>query len=400
MNPELDKVFKEPKTTTGRGGSIVIAWKSTDTKDITRHYFDHPIWQTKSGDPLPDMPLDVQLELINTCNLSCPACPVHRQRRPRSMLTWDVLQSIVDQSAEEGVCYLTICGVGEAALHPDLFRLLRYIRSKRVAITNMRRVPILPSVLISNGIWTADQITECIENPPDLLSLSLAGLTRQEIEDRRRPINLDRFFENVKRVYDNRKVVRDIDGGVSPVIHISTHIYPHEIDSRDNDIQRFKEKWFAVCDAVVIKPTMLGKHHQAFDQYSNRPLSDRKSTIGLKYSNISTQHYERQAPCMETSRRLSVDSDGNVWCGHHNSEDFGSHLGNVYEEGLREIWQGTKMNDFRKASRAGRFHRAGCKLCGGEIREAVRSCPAAPEKEIHVGGWEGCGLRLKRSGLL
>ena len=184
MSSSIDKIRSEPKITTGRGGSMVIFWKDKETKDITRHYFEHPIWEMKWGDPVPDMPLDVQLELINTCNLSCTACPSRHQKRPQSMLAWDVLKSVVNQSAEEGVCYFTICGTGEAALHPDLFRFLGLIRSKRVPITNMRRVPMLPSVLISNCIWTLQQVSECVENPPDLLSLSLAGLTEAEIKDR------------------------------------------------------------------------------------------------------------------------------------------------------------------------------------------------------------------------
>jgi MoaA/NifB/PqqE/SkfB family radical SAM enzyme len=208
MSSRSGDASEESKVTTGRAGAILIAWKAKGTKDVTRHYFEHPVWQMKSGDPVPDMPLDVQLELTNACNLSCTACGSNRQRRRKSILTWDILQSIVDQSAKEGVCYFTICGIGEAVLHPDLFRLLGNIRSKKVAIRNMRRVPMLPSVLISNCIWTDDQIDECIEKPPDLLSLSLAGLTRQEIEDRRRPINLDRFYSNVKRLYDNRKVIQ------------------------------------------------------------------------------------------------------------------------------------------------------------------------------------------------
>jgi len=393
MDSLIDKVCQESKTTTGRAGAIVISWKDKGTKDITRHYFEHPVWQMKWGDPVPDMPLDVQLELINACSLSCTACPVHQQNRPTSLLTWDVLQSIVNQSAEGGVCYFTICGVGEASLHPDLFRLLRLIRSKNVAITGMRRVPMLPSVLISNGVWTDAQVAECIENPPDLLSLSLAGLTQQEIEDRRRPINLEQFYETVKRLHGSRRLVRDIDGGISPIIHISTHIYPHEIDSRADDIQRFKEKWFEVCDAVVIKPTMLGPHHQDFCQYLDGPLPDRKTPSPLKYNNISKKHFERTAPCMETSRRLSVDSDGNVWCGHNLSEYMGSCLGNVYKQGLREIWHGETMNGFRRGVRAGVFNHATCKLCGGEIRETVRVLPVCLEDDISFGGWGSHGLR-------
>ena len=148
-----------------------------------------------------------------------------------------------------------------------------------------------------------------------------------------------------------------------------------------------------VCDAVVIKPT-IPDHHQEFDHYFDGSFSGRNSPIRLKYGNISARRYERMAPCMEASRRLCVNSDGNVWCGHHNSEDFGSHLGNIYKQGLREIWHGAEMNEFAEHTRSGRFHRTCCKLCGNEIRETVRDRPAALEKEIRFGGWGNCGLRF------
>jgi MoaA/NifB/PqqE/SkfB family radical SAM enzyme len=356
--------------------------KGDEIRDITRTYFDHPAWRMQWGDPVPDMPLDVQLEFINRCNLACTACPINHQVRKKSSLTWDLLKRIADEAADEGVCYFTVCGIGEASLHPDLFRFLRYVRDKNVQPRGMRKLSFMPTVLISNAMWSSKQVQECLENPPDLLSLSLAGLTDEEIIDRRRPINLEKFFSTVKNIYENRKVVRGADGGVSPIIHISTHIYPFEMEERVQEIEEFKKKWLGVSDVIVLKPTMVDQHHRDFDRFTSAEVPDT-----LRYTNISAQHFQRTAPCMEVSRRLSLDSDGNVWCGHHNSEDFGTHLGNAYHQTLREIWHGEKMNDFRKQVRAGIFNRPGCKSCGGEIRDWHRDPPRTMEKELMFGGW-------------
>lgn len=86
---------------------------------------------------------------------------------------------------------------------------------------------------------------------------------------------------------------------------------------------------------------------------------------------------------MEVSRRLSIDSDGYVWCGHHNSEEFSPNFGNVYDESLMHIWRGNKMNEFRKQVRAGIFNRPLCKACGGEIREWHRETTNVREEQIH-----------------
>src|SRR5205085_1154407 len=123
---------RREKTTTGRAGSMQMLHKNEVIKDVTRVYFDHPVWQMKWGEPVPDMPLDVQLEFINRCNLACEACPILHHTRPRSLLTWDALKRIADEANEGGVCYFTVCGIGEASLHPDLFRFLRYVRDMDV----------------------------------------------------------------------------------------------------------------------------------------------------------------------------------------------------------------------------------------------------------------------------
>lgn len=361
----------------GRGGSMSIF--SKDTPDIMSVYFNHNVWKMKWGDVVPDMPLDVQLEMINRCNLLCDSCPIHKNSRDRSLLSWDVLRRMVDESVDEGVCYFTICGIGEAGLHPDLFRFFRYVRGKDVKPKGMRTLSMMPTVLISNVVWSEQQVQECVENPPDLLSASVAGLLDEEIIERRKPLNLEQFYENLKYIYDNRKVRREEDGGLSPVIHLSTHIYPQEMESRKDDIEAFKEKWFRVCDSVVIKPTMLDEHHLELAEFSENDK--------IAYTNISATHFERTAPCMETSRRLSVNSDGDVWCGHHNSEDFGELLGNVYSQSLRDIWHSDVMNEFRKETRAGLFTRKGCKMCGGEIRDVHREPPKEREEEIIFGAW-------------
>ena len=252
----------------------------------------------------------------------------------------------------------------------------------------MRVLKMMPSVLISNMMWSEQTVARCIQDPPDLISVSLAGLTDAEIEDRRQPINVQRVWNNIERVYRERSLVRDVDGALTPTIHVSTHIYPHEFEERRSDIDAFMERWSAVSDSIVLKPTMLGESVQNLDAFVGDDASKvavaitPKPSTNLQYTDISSTHYKRTAPCMETSRRLSVNSDGSVWCGHHNSEDFGDYLGNVTHQSLREIWHGDAMNLFRREVRAGTFNRSGCQSCGGEIRDVHRSAETDIEGEI------------------
>jgi radical SAM protein with 4Fe4S-binding SPASM domain len=266
--------------------------------------------------------------------------------------------------------------MGEATLHPRLFPFLGYVRGKKVAPTKVRQFDFMPSILISNGMWSSAQVQQCIENPPDVLSLSLAGLTDDEFIERRGGISLKQFRKNVERLYNERKVRRAADGGYSPTIHVATHIYPHEMETRAEDIERFKSRWFEVADVVVIKVTVVKQGNNT--TFTRNPVH----SAHLRYNDIGDDHYERSAPCFETSRRLSVNSDGNIWCGHHLSENFGTLLGNIKEQSLRDIWFGDAMNEFRRQVRAGVFNRPGCRSCGGELRDFHRNPTKVVESEI------------------
>jgi len=236
-------------------------------------------------------------------------------------------------------------------------------------------------VLITNGEWTESQVDECIKNPPDLLSVSLAGINDEEIISRRTGINLDRLWKNISKIYNHRRVVREMDQGISPTIHISTHIYPYEMETRINDIKIFKQKWFEISDAIVIKPTEIIPRLNNTELFINE--FQPKYTKNLQYTKIEGTSFVRTAPCFETSRRLSVNSDGDVWCGHFFSEQFGGYLGNVKNQTIREIWHGEKMNEFRKQVRAGIFKRPSCQKCGGEIREFHRNGSQNIEQKIN-----------------
>jgi len=345
---------------------MVIAYKDEQVKDIMNTYFHHPIWDMKTIDSVPDVPLDIQLEFINRCNLKCDYCNYPYNTRKKSLLDWKTLKSVVDQSADIGVCYFTICGIGEASLHPDLFRFLRYVRDTQVEEKGMRVLPFMPTILITNGMWKSSQVQEMIDNPPDVLSLSLGGLTDEEIVKHRVGINLNHFWESVERVYKERHVVRPIDGGLSPTIHISTNIYPSEFSTRMKDVEIFRRKWFDISDIIVTKAIMLTPQ---FKDYSKFVDDDKK----MGYVNITKTGYERTLPCFETSRRLSVNSDGNAWCGHNLSETFGQFLGNIKEQSLYDIWNGKAMTEFRNKVRTGVFERPQCKECGEELRTSKKN---------------------------
>lgn len=98
--------------------------------------------------------------------------------------------------------------------------------------------------------------------------------------------------------------------------------FRHEAVTREDDIKRFIDVWHELTDIVVIKPTMLLQHRPDIQNFATEQTGyDGDET--LRYIDLTEDRFERTAPCFETSRRLPINSDGDVWCGHHLSEDFG-----------------------------------------------------------------------------
>ena len=117
------------------------------------------------------MPLHMQFELTNYCNLHCPVCPTGSKslsRAPRAMDV-DLFERVMD---EVGPYLLTasLWAWGEPLLHPRLKEILRAARKHDVV-----------TLLSTNGqCLDSDRVLEAlIEEAPDYLILALDGLTDQ-----------------------------------------------------------------------------------------------------------------------------------------------------------------------------------------------------------------------------
>lgn len=85
------------------------------------------------------IPLGATLELTLGCNLACVHCynfdrsAAAPRERTGKELSFEEIQSAIDQLAEAGCLYLSFTG-GEALVHPRLEELIRYARSKRFVV--------------------------------------------------------------------------------------------------------------------------------------------------------------------------------------------------------------------------------------------------------------------------
>ncbi|MDF1551812.1 MAG: radical SAM protein [Deferrisomatales bacterium] len=161
------------------------------------------------------MPLHMQFELTNFCNLRCPVCPTGIGAVGRKPQAMDVglFSRVID---EVGPYLLTasLWAWGEPLLHPRLREILRAVR----------RYPIA-TLLSTNGQNLDDDpiIDTLTEEPPTYLIVALDGLTDETNSRFRVGARLAPALEGVRRMAEIKKK----RGTQLPVLHMRTIVMKH-----------------------------------------------------------------------------------------------------------------------------------------------------------------------------
>lgn len=177
-----------------------------------------------------NMPLHMQFELTNFCNLKCPVCPTGLgmlNRKPQVMDV-DLLQRVIE---EVGPYLLTasLWGWGEPLLHPHLPEILKAIA----------RYPIATFLSTNGQNLDDDRMIESLINyPPTYLIVALDGLTDETNSQYRVGAKLAPVLAGVQRLADIKKQ----RGLESPILHMRSIVMKHNQHELSH-LQGFAEQY-------------------------------------------------------------------------------------------------------------------------------------------------------------
>jgi MoaA/NifB/PqqE/SkfB family radical SAM enzyme len=143
------------------------------------------------------MPLHMQFELTNYCNLRCPVCPAGTRsvRRPPQAMDVELFERVME---EAGPYLLTasLWAWGEPTLHPCLRQILRAARRHDVI-----------TLLSTNGQRLNDQrvLEALIEEPPSYLIVAFDGLTDETNSVYRVGAGIAPILDGVKRLAEMKR---------------------------------------------------------------------------------------------------------------------------------------------------------------------------------------------------
>ncbi|MBI3948763.1 MAG: radical SAM protein [Armatimonadetes bacterium] len=210
-------------------------------------------------------PRGIAFRVTLACNLHCRMCYYAASgvtaSDPRQSLPLDAWQSVVDEVAPFRP-YITLTG-GEPLLYPSLPALVHHIKKRGLLCT-----------LITNGTLLARHAAALMENPPDIVAISLDG--PRDIHDgvRGRPGTFERAAEGIRALQSLKEQQRRKAPLITVNCSITRYSYPH-IDEMAGvahelaaDSLHYQFEW-------SLTPRMAAAHNRQFGQHHPFSLEER-----------------------------------------------------------------------------------------------------------------------------
>ncbi len=309
------------------------------------------------------MPAHISIEPTNVCNAKCPVCETGNgsMARKRGMLDYDQFTAFIDDVAPT-TSVLMYYFMGEPFLNKRSYEMIRYARQKDIFVETC-----------TNGDFVDAE--GVIFSDINQVSFQIGGLTNESHQVYRINSDIDRVVPNIEALIEERRKHPESNVSVEVGFIVMKH-NEHEVP----EFLRWAEE-LGVDKANVIDPCV-----RTVEEGEEMLPDDRRYWFydeeAFERGVLKPKHVPDNE-CTWIWNSVMINWDGTVvpCC----RDPHGKHiLGNVFEEPLREIWNGPKMRGFRKQIATNQGGVDICQLCSGYgVPNLDRSPPLSFEAERH-----------------
>lgn len=278
-----------------------------------RKIYDSSMFKDAKGKPT-DMPLIIDIEPTNSCNLNCDFCARQVMKRPIGFMDYKLYTQIIDECTKHNIA-IKFSRWGEPFLHPKIYAMLKYAYM-RCLITHVT----------TNGILIDTKKLQHIYS----LNFSFQGTSAKEYQNIRNNEMYDSIVEKINII--SKKKIR-------PALGITTTVQP---GTPEYDIAKFVDYWKKRVEQVSWGYTYYGH------------LDNKKDKQLWK---------GRNKPCNDVFTRMAIDWDGTIsaCCADYDRKMV---IGRFPKDSLRDAWNSKKMNQYRKLMVEGKINDIGlCRQC-------------------------------------
>jgi radical SAM protein with 4Fe4S-binding SPASM domain len=299
-----------------------------------------------------NMPLHMQIEVTNYCNLRCPVCPsgVRALNRKPLSINVDLFERVID---EVGPYLLTVSlwAWGEPLLHPELQKILSAARKHKAAI-----------LLSTNGQNLNDKrvIEALIHEPPTHLIVAIDGLSDETNSKFRVGAKLNRILPGIRRIAEIKKRRKQ----TLPILHMRFIVMKHNQHEVSQVSDFAKSNHF---DMLSVRTLSIIDSESA-DQTHRDLVPDKIEFRAYDYKN-GTRFERKDYICQEPFWFPTVFADGTlVAC----EQDYNAQqsLGVISKHvSFRDLWFSRRAATVRKIIRDNPQSLSFCLNCPYKDRE-------------------------------
>jgi len=313
----------------------------TNSIKLYRSYKRSKGEKMRSNPQIKGQPVALSIEPTTSCNLRCPQCPsgLRSFTRDTGMLDIDMFEKLVEDNYQT-LLYLLLYFQGEPYLHPQFYELVK-VAAKRDIYT---------ATSTNAHYLNPENAKKTVESGLDRIIISIDGVTAESYKKYRIGGSLDKVLEGTKNLVAAKKEAKSN----TPFIIWQFIVFSHN----EHEIEAVKKMGNAMgVDQVAIKTAQVYDETGAQDLLpQNEELNRYQSTDNLQLKNPMKDE------CWKMWHSCVITWDGFVVpCCF--DKDASYQLGNIQENSLATIWQGSKYQAFRKTLWKGRKNIPICTNC-------------------------------------
>ncbi len=284
-------------------------------------------------------PVTIEIDLTNRCNHRCSFCfyAEHISVNKDSLDT-EVIKKTLSEAKDLGTKGISFTGGGEPMIHKDYEKILIFTKNLGFDVGT-----------ITNGSIITEKNIDTLVKNLQWVRISLAGGDAKSYAKVQGVDQFDKVVNNIKLLSKRKK---DLESSIN--IGIRTLVTPENIHTITNF-------------AHIIKELNINYYQLAPDQYTNdggkfwnseatQKVLKETHDILLEHgiSLLGTAYMKEQekidypTTCYAHFFKAAILAEGHyVFCQNGRDEEK-YHIGNIYNQTLKEIWENDKIKDIEK----------------------------------------------------
>lgn len=244
--------------------------------------------------------IDLIFDIVGTCNLRCPSCPVGNMpaTNPAGKMDTELYRKILLKAKKEYVIQnLVLYNWGESLLHPQLPEFVSIAKEMGIYVS------------LSSNLNILRREEELFRAKPDYLRVSVSGFTQSVYGVTHKGGNIEQVKENMKSLSATKKKLGNTETNINVYFHKYKHNL-HEVAPMKAFAEslgfNFSETWAYYMPYENVADYAEGRLSQSESQFVETQFA-----LPIKKAVQAAQAYKNE-PCSLYENQVILDLQGNL----------------------------------------------------------------------------------------